>query len=57
MTNTSIELIYQNVKEIIHEALCTDGAHHKQWYLEQIALKLGIDLSAEQGTFEPGIAP
>lgn len=43
------------------EALCCDGAHHKQWYLEQIAKELGVDLKsmAESGEYEwePGIAP
>lgn len=25
-----------NVKNNIIDALCTDGGHHKQWYLEEI---------------------
>ena len=34
-----------NVRSLIILGLLTDGAHHKQHYLEQIAEKLGIDLS------------
>jgi hypothetical protein len=32
------------VTELIIDAVNIDGAHHKQWYLEQIAVKLGIEL-------------
>jgi len=42
----------------------TDGAHHKQWYLEEIIKALGYDLAtirkeenAEGYDWEPGIAP
>lgn len=53
------------VADLIIEALCTDGAHHKQWYLEQIAQELNIDPyqhaldRGEEGLthWEPGIAP
>jgi len=41
------------VRRLIGEALQNGAAHHKQWYLEQIALALGID----PGEHEPGIAP
>jgi len=45
--------------------LCTDGGHHKQWFLEQILEALGIDprepskALTEDGyePWEPGIAP
>ena len=45
--------------------LTTDGAHHKQWYLEQILTALSVDLDTvrrqceelEIGDWEPGIAP
>jgi len=51
--------------ELIREALWTQGEHHKQWYLEQIADCLGIDLEQmdrdmARGGFvgrDPGIAP
>ncbi len=43
------------------EGLTTDGGHHKQWYLEQIARALGINperFAAETGIrWKPGIAP
>jgi hypothetical protein len=46
------------------DGLFTDGAHHKQWYLEQILTMLGFDLDhlAEEleplgYEWEPGIAP
>jgi len=53
------------LSELIREALWTDGGHHKQWYLEQIAGCLGIDLEQmdrdmARGGFverELGIAP
>lgn len=43
------------------KGLTTDGAHHKQWYLEQIVRELGLspeEFTARTGrTWEPGIAP
>jgi hypothetical protein len=43
----------------IIEALLTDGAHHKQWFLEQMLAKLGHDVVAQERMygFERGIAP
>jgi hypothetical protein len=32
------------VKTLIKKAIETDGEHHKQWYLVQIALTLGVDI-------------
>lgn len=53
--------ITQKIKELIFNGLCTDGAHHKQWYLEQIAEHLGYDPTSEEDYEEylpePGIAP
>jgi hypothetical protein len=46
----------ETVKDLIICALTTDGEHHKQWYLEQIAKVLGIELVAELD-YEKGIAP
>ena len=46
----------ETVRDLIIGGLCTDGAHHKQWYLEQIANVLGIDL-IEPLDYEEGIAP
>ena len=41
-------------KELIIDALSIDGAHHKQWYLWQIAKALGIELDVDS---DPGVAP
>jgi|GEM_PF-5187669 len=41
------------VRELVENALLTDGGHHKQWYLEQIAKYLELPMPAH----EPGIAP
>jgi len=46
----------ETVKDLIIEGLTTDGAQHKQWYLEQIAKVLGIELVAEL-QYEEGKAP
>lgn len=43
------------VQSLIEDGLGTGGAHHKQWYLEQIAKELGIELNEEE--YEPGVAP
>lgn len=45
--------------------LLTDGAHHKQWCLEEVLTALGVDMDdlrqrlihEEQCDWEPGIAP
>lgn len=44
------------VRDLIIGGLCTDGGHHKQWYLEQIAKALGIEL-IEPLDYEKGVAP
>jgi hypothetical protein len=44
------------VRDLIIEGLSTDGGHHKQWYLEQIAKVLGIELTTELD-YEKGIPP
>lgn len=53
-----------DVEEILLEGLFVDGAHHKQWYLEQALIKLEFDLEKEfqkwledeeYGEWEPGI--
>lgn len=33
--------------DLVIEGLYIDGGHHKQWYLQQIASKLGINFSEE----------
>ena len=44
-----------SIIQLVEEALQCDGGHHKQWYLEQIGLLIGIDLSTIE--HERGIAP
>ena len=39
--------------ELLIEAVETDGANHKQWYIEQIALKMGVELPDH----EKGVSP
>lgn len=46
----------ESVRELLHDAVQTDGDHHKQWYLEQIAERLGISLPSLEERDE-GIAP
>lgn len=44
-TRRGIQAAYsQNLVRLFSEALYTDGGHHKQWYIEQIASALGMDL-------------
>ena len=55
----------RQIEAIVREALWSHGKHHKQWYLERVALTLGLDLGqldhemARAGNVdrEPGIAP
>ncbi len=48
-------------EELICDALLTDGGHHKQWYLEQLLIKLvGEDKAndlVKMSDWEKGIAP
>jgi hypothetical protein len=44
------------VKDLIIGALTTDGECHKQWYLEQIAAVIGIELVSEL-QYEKGMPP
>jgi len=46
----------RTVKDFVIGGLCIDGERHKQWYLEQIAKTLGIELIGPLD-YEPGIAP
>lgn len=45
--------VLSRVAELLREAVEIDGAHHKQWYLEQVAEGLEVTLP----NHEPGIAP
>lgn len=44
-----------SLEDLIIEALYCDGGHHKQWYLEQIAETIGMELLYDD--IEEGIAP
>ena len=44
MSEWEEEFKKRTVLNLIVHGLETDGAHHKQWYLEQIAIRLGFDL-------------
>jgi hypothetical protein len=48
------EIHRKAVEKLLEQALTTDGAHHKQWYFEQIAKMLELEIKAD---YEPGIAP
>jgi len=45
----------KSVTDLVWEALLTDASHHKQWYLEAIGLKLGVEIDLAGHTW--GIAP
>jgi hypothetical protein len=42
--------------ELVTNGLFVDGAHHKQWFLEQIAKQFELRID-EAEWWEPGIAP
>ena len=50
-----IEDKLKTVRHLVIRGLETDGGHHKQWYLEQIAHELSVDLDLLD--YEEGIAP
>jgi hypothetical protein len=43
----------ETIAYLLQSAVQEDGCHHKQWYLEQIAKLIGVDLPEH----EKGIAP
>ncbi len=48
----------QYLDDLIAEGLQIDGAHHKQWYLEQVLLRMGYEESDLRDLgHERGIAP
>lgn len=46
-TRTMSKVNIEKAKNLVLEALYTDGGHHKQWYLEEIGKVLGIDIKSE----------
>lgn len=45
--------VFGRVVDLLLNSVTTDGAHHKQWHLEQIAEALGVVLPDH----EAGVAP
>jgi hypothetical protein len=39
---------WNEIADLVCEGVQTDGGHHKQWYLEQVAEKLGIELEEHE---------
>jgi len=46
---------FRQLYNLIDEALATDGSHHKQWYLLEIAKELGISIDPDE--YDEGIPP
>lgn len=46
---------YRDLEDFLIHGLQTDGGQHKQWYLEQLADGVGVELS--EIDYEKGIAP
>jgi hypothetical protein len=60
MGESSVDPI-DRVLGLVFDGLATDGAHHKQWVLEQIAVTLGVESNAlaefeRENELEHGIA-
>ena len=45
----------QEIEDMLIDALCTDGAQHKQYYLYKIAALFGLEVGSI--THDKGIAP
>lgn len=45
------------IAQHVVDGLYTDGAHHKQWHLEEIGKLVGLDLEKlkQEGEWDPGI--
>ena len=63
VVSKAVKEFAEKVKELVIDGLITDGSHHKQWYLEQILIALGIDVDKLHEEYERdydwerGIAP
>lgn len=47
----------EQIRGLVLEALSIDGAHHKQWYLEEIAKIVIKGIKLDTLDYEKGIAP
>ena len=45
----------EEIRGLVENALLTDGDHHKQWFLWQIAEVVGVDIDPDN--VEEGVAP
>ena len=57
-------LLNDDIYDLLTDALITDGAHHKQWYIEESLRKMGVnleklrkELKKENYAWEKGIPP
>ena len=72
MSQSIFDLLWKNgyrpsqtvIESYAISGLVTDGAHHKQWYLERILEALNVDLGelrkqleGKDHDWEPGVAP
>lgn len=62
--NTTLPDVVEGLRDLAIDGLLTDGAHHKQWFLEKILVGLGVDLDELRDeladndySWDPGIAP
>ncbi len=44
MNDEVVTVKVNDVKNLLEDALYTDGAHHKQWYLEEFGKLCGVDI-------------
>ncbi len=51
------ESLITQIHNLCLEGLETDGAHHKQWYLEQILKIISPGINIDELDCEKGIAP
>jgi hypothetical protein len=51
------KLDIEGLSRLIFSALRTERVYNKQWYLEQIAGELGIDLTCRNGDWTKGVSP
>ena len=48
----------KEVEKLLMEALLCEGAHHKEWYLEEVAKEVGVLQELEKRGYErTGITP
>ena len=53
LTKLTDNIRMAEISALLRDAVNTDGGHHKQWFLEEVASRLGVALPPHQN----GIAP